>query len=237
MNEPRATKTDCEYVYERLRADIMSGRIQANERILEREYAEKFGVSRTPVREALRLLERDGLVDFKLKRGVTARALLTRDDVEEIFRLREILQLNFAEDTMNNLSNVELAAMGDCNIACAKALQNQDCRSFFRHYDRFNHLLINGCRRTFVIRLLAYLDSFDPITSVISADAEEGDDVLLIRLSVSTWERRQSAWKEHMAILEALKHRDLEKYKHALHIHIQHSSDACRDGLRQPGSS
>jgi len=231
MREIRESKTDCAYVYERLRADIMSGGIQPGERILEREYAEKFGVSRTPVREALRLLERDGLVDFKSKRGVTARLPLTKDDVEEIFRLRELLQLNYACDTMKNLSKSELLAMAACNAACAKALQEQNCREFFRHYDHFNHLLINGCKRTFVIRLLAYLDSFDPITSVTSADADEGDDLLLIRLSVSTWGRRQAAWKEHVAILDALQRRDLEAYKDALYTHIEHSSAACRDGL------
>lgn len=100
---------NCTYVYERLRANIMSGCIQANERILECEYAEKFGVSRTPVREALCFLEQDGLVKFKLKREITAWPLLTRNN------MKEILQLKYVEDTINNLTRTELAATDEYN--------------------------------------------------------------------------------------------------------------------------
>lgn len=54
-----------EQVYESLKEEIVNGRIQSGEKIIELEYAEKFGVSRTPLREALRMLELEGLVQMR----------------------------------------------------------------------------------------------------------------------------------------------------------------------------
>ena len=228
MGKLRAPKTDCAYVYDNLRADIISGRIKANERILERDYAEKLGVSRTPVREALRLLERDGLVDFRPKKGATAHPLLQKSDVEEIFQLRALLQLHCAEDTVHNITEDELKIMRSCNQACDAAVAQQDCRSFFQYYDHFNSLLIRSCRKSFVIRLLTCLDGFDPMTSITNA---EEDEVLFSRISVSTWERREEALGEHKDILDALAARDISRYKTVLRIHIENSNKVCMNGL------
>ena len=61
--------------YEVLRHAIITGEIPAGERIVETEYASRLHISRTPLREALRRLERDGLVEYEMRRGVMVRAL------------------------------------------------------------------------------------------------------------------------------------------------------------------
>lgn len=60
-----------EQVYEELKSLIIDAEIQLGEKIIEVEYAAKFGVSRTPIREALRMLEYEGLVAYVRKRWVT----------------------------------------------------------------------------------------------------------------------------------------------------------------------
>lgn len=59
---------------------------------METEYAEKMHISRTPFREALRKLERDGLVEYMMRRGVVVRAF-TVADVEEIYTIRNALEM------------------------------------------------------------------------------------------------------------------------------------------------
>ena len=61
-----------EIAYEVLKHAIITGEIPAGERIVETEYADRLHISRTPLREALRKLERDGLVEYVQRRGVSS---------------------------------------------------------------------------------------------------------------------------------------------------------------------
>ncbi len=221
-------KSDCAYAYECLRRDIMSGQIQPHERIIETSYAEKLGISRTPVREALRLLERDGLVDFQPKRGATARECLTDDEIREVFRLRTLLQMDSAKETVENITRGELSAMAGCNGACASAIDEEDSEAFFRYYDRFNKILIGSSKRIFSIKLLEYLENFVPIATTVvgtrvRADVQTKTDML------DTWKVRRKALREHMAIWDALNRRDLAAYTQALKRHTDNRGEAWSD--------
>ena len=81
-----------EIAYEMLKHAIITGEIPAGERIVETDYAERLHISRTPLREALRKLERDGLVEYVMRRGVVVRAF-TIADVEEIYTIRNALEM------------------------------------------------------------------------------------------------------------------------------------------------
>src|SRR5690349_9734612 len=82
-------------VYERLRDDIISGVLQPGDQLVEARLAADLGVSKTPVREALIRLQRDGLVSIEPYRG--ARVLEpSPDDVREIVELRELLECHVA---------------------------------------------------------------------------------------------------------------------------------------------
>ena len=77
---------------EALRAAIVDGRLVAGERYSVAQLAERFGVSRTPVREALLVLERQGVVRFERNRGVRVLET-TAHDLEEVFALRLLLEV------------------------------------------------------------------------------------------------------------------------------------------------
>ncbi len=72
-----------EQVYEYLKQEIVNGNIPEESRIVEEEYADKLNVSRTPLREALRMLELEGLVEAREKGGVTI-SRTTKKDIYEV---------------------------------------------------------------------------------------------------------------------------------------------------------
>jgi DNA-binding GntR family transcriptional regulator len=81
-----------ERVREQLREHIISGRLRPGDRLVERDLAEQFGVSRVPVREAISTLQSEGLVVVESPRRVVVRKL-SRIDVEELFDVREALEV------------------------------------------------------------------------------------------------------------------------------------------------
>src|SRR4029077_2652017 len=78
-------------VHAALREAITSGRLRPDERIKQEKVAAELGVSRTPVREALHLLEREGLVRLVPRRGAVVPGV-TAADVRELYELRELLE-------------------------------------------------------------------------------------------------------------------------------------------------
>jgi len=78
-------------VVRRLRSVILEGRLRPGDRLVERTLAEMLGVSRVPVREALRALEHEGLVEVRPPRGMIVRRL-SDDDIDALFDLREALE-------------------------------------------------------------------------------------------------------------------------------------------------
>lgn len=81
-----------ERVCEQLREHIISGRLRPGDRLVERDLAEQFGVSRMPVREAIRILQSEGLIVVESPRRVVVRKL-SQTDVEELFDVREALEV------------------------------------------------------------------------------------------------------------------------------------------------
>ncbi len=84
-------------IHQRLREDILHARLQPGQSIIEPELAARFEVSKTPVREALRLLVQDGWVMVLPRKGYLVRPL-GLDDVREVFHLREMLEPEFAAE-------------------------------------------------------------------------------------------------------------------------------------------
>jgi DNA-binding GntR family transcriptional regulator len=75
----------------RLSRDILSGRIEPGARLVEEQLTRRLGISRAPVREALRLLAQQGLVEHVPRRGVRV-ATLSERDVQELYEVRDLLE-------------------------------------------------------------------------------------------------------------------------------------------------
>ena len=97
-------------VTDHIRSQIVSGDFEPGARLIERELAEQLGVSRVPVREALRRLESEGFVTVVPRRGVVVRPL-TRDDLEDLFDVREALEVQAVRLATRRGSAEELAEL------------------------------------------------------------------------------------------------------------------------------
>jgi DNA-binding GntR family transcriptional regulator len=96
-NDVLAPASLVELAVQRLRSEILSGALVPGERLIEEQLTRRFGTSRAPLREALRLLGQQGLVEHLPRRGVRVTELSPRD-VDELFSLREVLE-RFAVQT------------------------------------------------------------------------------------------------------------------------------------------
>ncbi|HET7799176.1 MAG TPA: GntR family transcriptional regulator [Humibacillus xanthopallidus] len=107
-HEEHATLRDS--VTRALRDRIITGELAPGTRVVERQLAEQLGVSRVPVREALRALEREGFVEERATRGMVVRRL-DPDDVEMLFAVREALEVVLAQRLVAVLDDAGLAAL------------------------------------------------------------------------------------------------------------------------------
>ena len=94
--------------YDKLKHAIITGELPAGSRIVETAFAEQLHISRTPLREALRKLERDGLVEYVLRRGVIVRAF-TLDDIEEIFTIRNAMMMLILPSVIERVTDQDLS--------------------------------------------------------------------------------------------------------------------------------
>lgn len=97
--EPLESSSLVELAVHRLRGEILSGRLRPGERLVEEQLTRRFGTSRAPLREALRLLGQQGLVEHLPRRGVRVVELSSRD-MSELFSLRDVLEQFAARQTL-----------------------------------------------------------------------------------------------------------------------------------------
>lgn len=111
-NDTLAPASLVELAVRRLRSEILSGALVPGERLIEEQLTRRFGTSRAPLREALRLLGQQGLVEHLPRRGVRVTEL-SPQDVDELFSLREVLE-RFAVHTAPPLPDpLALAELAD----------------------------------------------------------------------------------------------------------------------------
>jgi DNA-binding GntR family transcriptional regulator len=127
--------------HDAIRTAIVDGRLAAGERYSVARLAERFGVSRTPVREALLLLERDGVVRFERNRGV--RVLETSaHDLEEVFTLRLLLEVPATYRACPLLGDEDLDALQHELDAMEALARSGDESAFMAHDTRFHEIIL-----------------------------------------------------------------------------------------------
>lgn len=145
--------------YELIRAAIIEGRYRSGQRLVEQRVGEEFALSRTPVREALRLLEAEGLVVSRRNRGVVVRPVTARD-VADLYELRARLESLAAERSATRATPEDLAAM-DLAIAAfdAAVVPGEDpldgVRALHRANARFHDAVLRSADHPRLSQLMA----------------------------------------------------------------------------------
>lgn len=144
--------------YERIKGDILDERLLPRQPLIEAELAAKYGVSKTPVREALLSLAREGLVEMSSFRGGRVRDF-TADDAREIYELRELLEPFALRRAVPRLTDGDRRSLRDLLDKAQAAVEGGDRRELSRLNCAFHSSLVARCRNEKVIEILAHLQN------------------------------------------------------------------------------
>ena len=209
-NQQYASRSEA--AYDLLRAVIMDGVLRPGQRLREVDVADWLGMSRTPVREAFRRLERDGLITFVPHKGMTV-TVLDHYAVMELYRMREVLEGTAASLAAQHATDAEIAVLRDM-IEQEPSFVN-DPKSLADRNVEFHNAIYASAHNRYLLRSLNGLrDSM----------------ALLGETTYSVPGRIETALQEHRSVVEAISRRDPEAADRSMRAHL---SGAQHARLRQ----
>jgi DNA-binding GntR family transcriptional regulator len=191
-----------EQVYEQLRADIISCRLAPGSEIREGELALRFGISKSPVRDALMHLQREGLVITLPRQGYRV-ASISLTDVEDMFHLRAALERACMERIVRHASDEQLAALNRF-----RSFTPAEWEGGFVAYNRAFHRSLAELARNARMRdhLTDLIDQMERAVLVSVSNVKKGDP--------------QSVVREHCEMIDALQARQSRKAERLAERHI-----------------
>jgi DNA-binding GntR family transcriptional regulator len=188
-----------------LRRAIISGDLRPGEQVLQDALAERFGVSRVPLREALKILEGEGQVIYRPHRGYFV-AELDIDDLREVYRIRDLLESDAVRVAVPQITGDEIAELAEALALVEHASDSGDLSTMTEANRTFHFGLIEAARMPRLSRLVRVLwDATDVYRSLYYSDVSHRDAV----------------HDEHRAVLEAVRLGDAERAVTLLRNHRQ----------------
>lgn len=192
-------------VFETLRKAILDGDLKPGERVMEVQLAEKLGVSRTPVREAIRKLELEGLLEMIPRKGAYV-ADVSIKDVLNVLEVRASLEGLAASLAAERITEGEIASLRKSAEEFETMNKNNDRDGMVQKDTEFHSVLLNAARND---KLLSIVESLS-------------DYVQRFRLIYFTeYSDAKNIMDDHRAILEAINERDGEKANRVAQDHIE----------------
>jgi DNA-binding GntR family transcriptional regulator len=203
-------------VTERLRMAILNGQFKPGEWLRQQRIAKEFGVSQMPVREALRKLAAEGVVEHVPYRG--ARVVeFSPQDITDLYAHRSYLESRAARMAAESISSVELNELRDLQAQLRQDSQRHSPGVYRRLNHRFHQVIYSACRRDYLVRALDQVWSAFP-TLMLSNLAQTEEQALA--------ERDAKDLQEHEAILIALENGDGDRAAELMERHIK---AACQE--------
>ena len=192
-----------DFVYQHLRDGVRSGRFHPGDRLREADLADQLAVSRTPIREALRRLVSDGLVEVASSRGVMF-IELNKQQVRELYILRESLEGTAAGLAAMHASDSEIDLMQE--LLKEPAATKGNPAKIAQINRSFHQAIHEAAHNRYVTQAINQL--YDSMA-------------LLPGTTFEFPGRAAFAHKEHLAILKAIRARDPDGAEHHARLHIQ----------------
>lgn len=190
-----------EIVYEELKREILVGEISPGTRMMEIELADEMGVSRTPVREAIRKLEKEGLVTIEPRKGAYASDVSIKDMVD-VLEVREDLEAMAAQ----KVNKDEKQALIEATMEYKEAVESERTEDIIRCDEKFHQLIVNYSGNKTLIQLFSQVQEL----------------ALRFRyLYYDDFSRYERMPMEHREIEEAILSGDYEKARVAAGEHVK----------------
>lgn len=145
-----------EQISEFLTNAIIEGRLENGQRLIENDLQRKFGVSRAPIRESFRILEKKGLVTIISRKGTFVRKI-TQKDVEENFPIRAVLEGLAARMAISHLTLKDVEGMELALSKMTEAARKNDFKSYLKYHLEYHEIFINASKNDTLIGVLEHL--------------------------------------------------------------------------------
>ena len=203
-----------EKILENIRDAIISGSLKAGSRVSEPELAERYGISRTPIREALRQLESEGYLTVIPRRGAVV-SEFSQKDVEDFYAIKSILEGYAARQACSRLTDRELDKLQANNKRLHDLAEQNDIKTFFKVHNDFHEMFIKAADNERLREL---------ITSVVTRFQR------LRFMSLSLPGRMNISVQEHEKIIEAFRRRDAETAETLVRKNAEYGGRVLLDG-------
>jgi DNA-binding GntR family transcriptional regulator len=206
-----------EHAVEWLRRAIVVGELRPGQRVIQEDIADQIGVSLAPVREALRVLEQEGQVSYRPRRGYFVTELRV-EDLEEIYELRRVLEERAARDALPTLDEHALDRIALAAEDCDRAAAGGDVAAELEANRRFHFTILEAPDNPHAMRLIRLL-----------WDATEAYRALYY----NSPDERRAASAAHERILAAVREgsRDADRLVAELDRHRERALEVLREIL------
>ena len=191
-------------VFHAIREDILKGRYKENDELREATLGKELGVSRTPVREALRQLELEGLVKIIPNRGAFVTGI-TEKDVCDIYMIRSVLEGLCVQMAAEHMTKERIDELEEVLVLAEYYLEKGNMEQLTELDGKFHQILYTASGSRILDHVLSDFHKYVQLAR---------------RNSVKTESRAQKSLEEHREILEALKENDAEKAERLANTHI-----------------
>lgn len=193
-----------EEVAERLRTSIFSHEFAPGSWIDEQAIAKEYGISRTPMREAIKILAAEGLITMKMRRGAYVTEV-SKSDLNQIFTVLALLEGQACRETALKASEGQLEALDSIHMKLERAAADRDLEQFFAINQSFHDKLQEISNNPWMKRVI------DDLRKVLKLQRRD---------SLSKRGRLESSLVEHRKILSALLARDADLSEKLMKEHL-----------------
>ena len=206
-------------VFNTLREAILKGELKPGERLMEIQLASKLGVSRTPIREAIRMLEQEGLAVTMPRKGAEV-AKMTLKDMEDVLEIREALDELASQVACQRITEEQLLRLKDRKQVFEHSLKSGDVKLIAEADVRFHDVIYEATGNPKLVNLLSNLREQIYRYRVEYIKASENYPVLI---------------KEHEAIYHSLAERNEEAAVLAIREHVVNQATAVKEVIVKQG--
>jgi len=204
-----------ESLREAIEEEVATGKLAPGTHLDEIELARRFGVSRTPIREALSLLAGEGVVEIRPRRGAVV-AQITPQRLVEMFEVMAELEAMCARLAARRISAAELDALEQAHEGCRTAAQRLDSDGYFYANEHFHHSIYAASHNSFLSD---------------QAHALQRRLRPYRRLQLRVRNRLAKSFEEHQAVLDALHDGDADRAVAAIRSHVMVQGERFNDLL------
>lgn len=204
-------------VFHTLREAILKGELKPGERLMELQLAAKLGVSRTPIREAIRMLEQEGLAVTVPRKGAEV-ARMTEKDMEDVLVVRAALDGLAVELACDNITAEQLGQLQNAERRFGSCIKNGDLKKIAEADVEFHEVIYRATGNARLVTMLSNLrEQMYRYRVEYLKDSDNYPELL----------------REHQAIVEGISKRDKKHVAEVMRSHVYNQAEAIKNMIRE----